>query len=179
MLSRALAKRARATPAESCRRLIDEAREALGILSERRGWRGLPRRTKLALALIVLAVAAAAAVPALLLTGGTPATPPLEITATSLVRFDPDTDEPTAVVDFQSPIVGTVRLAAGNGAVWLADRGRGTVLRIDEATGTVTSTTALPNPAGIAVSPTPSGWLVPTKATASSPSSIPTDFSDH
>jgi serine/threonine-protein kinase len=151
VLAQALAKEAAGRQA-TCRELTDGARQALGI-SERPSWRHLPRRFKLAALLVALGIAAAAAVPALLLTGGAPEEPPLQITDTSLVRFDRDTGEPTAVVDLKSPVTAVVRLEAGNGAVWLTDPGRGTVLRIDEDSSAVASTTALPDPAGIAVSP--------------------------
>ncbi len=153
VLSRALAKEPEQRQ-PSCRRLIDEAREALGI-SERRGWRGLPRRTKLALALIVLAVAAAAAVPALLLTGGGPQRaeapsydPTLAVTVDSLQQIDPATNELVATFPAGDD---PVAVATGEGSVWTASKLGGTATRIDPATGAPTKVIRTDAPADLAV----------------------------
>jgi serine/threonine-protein kinase len=127
---------------ETCRQLIDEAREALGIATPRPTWRHLTRRTKLALALIVLAVAAAAAIPALLLTGGGSAQaeapsydPTIAVTVDSLQRIDPATNELVATFPAgEDPVA----IATGEGSVWTASKLDGTATRIDPATGAPT-----------------------------------------
>jgi serine/threonine-protein kinase len=122
VLLRALAKE----PAErqtTCGELIEEARNALGIAAPRTGWRNLPRRTKLAAALVALAIAAAAAVPALLLTGADaqPAkktldtTPTLAITADSVQHIDPATNGLASTTRIGD---GVNQLAVGEGAIW-------------------------------------------------------------
>ena len=155
VLARALAKE----PDErqpTCRELADEARQALGIAAPRPGWRHLPRRLKLALALIVLAVAAAAAVPALLLTGGdsqgAPTPPTYEPTLTpevdSLQRIDPDTNELVATFPAGDD---PVAIATGDGSVWTAGKIDGTVTRVDAATDTVARVVSVDTPADLAI----------------------------
>ena len=47
---------------------------------------------------------------------------------------------------------GTLGLATGEGAVWLGDYDRGTLLRVDPATGVILSTIRIGgHPAGVAV----------------------------
>jgi YVTN family beta-propeller protein len=140
---------------ESCRELIDEAREALGIAAPRPSWRHLTRRTKLALALIVLAIAAAAAVPALLLTGGGSVQtkgptydPTIAVTADSLQRIDPGTNELVATFPAGDD---PVAVATGEGSVWTASKLDGTATRIDPATGTPTKVIQTDAPADLAI----------------------------
>jgi serine/threonine-protein kinase len=152
VLRRALAKEPEQRQ-QTCRDLIDEAREALGI-APRTGWRHLTRRTKLALALIALAIAAAAAVPALLLTGGgTSATskpdtsPTLAITADSVQHIDPTTNELVSTSRIGRGSTDTLAtgeisaVAAGQGAVWVTNEQTGTLSRISPQTGEVTGET--------------------------------------
>jgi serine/threonine-protein kinase len=160
VLARALAKEP-AERQESCRQLIDEAREALGIATPRPGWRHLSGRAKLALALVVLAVVAAAAVPALLLSGGEPAQaegpsydPTIAVTVDSLQRIDPETNELVATFPAGDDPVG---IATGEGSVWTASKLDGTATRIDPATGVPTKVISTgTQPADLSIA---GGWL--------------------
>jgi serine/threonine-protein kinase len=158
VLARALAKE----PVErqrSCRELIEEARDALGIAGPRPSWRHLRRRTQLALALIALVVAAAAAVPALLLAGGSNATqapsyePTLAVSVDSLQRIDPETNELVATFPAGDD---PVAIATGEGSVWTASKVDGTATRIDPAAGTLTKTVSGYAPADLSIA---GGWL--------------------
>jgi serine/threonine-protein kinase len=160
VLARALAKEP-VERQESCRQLIDGARQALGIATPRSSWRHLSRRAKLALAFVVLAVAAAAAVPALLLAGGESAQaegptydPTIAVTADSLQRIDPETNELIATFPAGDDPVG---IATGERSVWTASKFDGTATRIDPATGVPTEviSTGTP-PADLAIA---GGWL--------------------
>jgi YVTN family beta-propeller protein len=138
VLARGLAKEP-AERQESCRQLIDEARQALGLAAPHAGWRHLSRRAKLALALVVLAVAAAAAVPALLLADGESAQaegptydPTIAVTVDSLQRIDPETNELVATFPAGDDPVG---IATGEGSVWTASKSDSTITQIDPAGG--------------------------------------------
>jgi YVTN family beta-propeller protein len=143
VLARALAKDP-AERQESCRLLIEEARQALGLAAPHPGWRHLSRRTKLVLALVALAVAAAAAVPALL-TGGESTAPGTDVpalrpssapTSDAVQRIDSSTNELVATFEAgQDPVA----IASGEGAVWVVDRVDSTVIRIDPETDTATT----------------------------------------
>ena len=135
VLARALAKEPDQRQS-SCGQLVEESREALDIAVPGTGWRHLSRNTKLALVLIVLAVAAAVAVPALLLTRGEAAVPAgspalrptVAVTADAVQAIDPNTNELAATFEVgQDPVA----IAAGEGAVWIVDRVDSTVTRID------------------------------------------------
>jgi serine/threonine-protein kinase len=170
VLARGLAKE----PAErqaTCRDLIDEAREALGIAAPHPGWRHLPRRTKLAAALVVLAVAAAAAIPALLLTGGGTKGPPradtrptLAITADSVQRIDPATNELATTSRIGSGSKDLPweisQVAVGAGAVWATLAPSGTLVRISPATGLISGKTKVDRAAANVVTGLDTVWVV-------------------
>ena len=127
----------------SCRELVAAARDALGVTGElaTAGPR-LGRRVRAALALLVLALAAAAAVPAIFLTGGGAEGTPLAIGPGSLVRIDPETNQPVAAVHLAG-VTNVSAVALGEGAVWGASSLNGTVSRIDAKTVTVTNTVSI------------------------------------
>jgi DNA-binding beta-propeller fold protein YncE len=72
----------------------------------------------------------------------------------ALVRINPQTLRVTQTIPLgksRQP-EGTLGLAAGAGAVWLADYDRGTLLRIDPTTGVIVSTIRIgEHPSGVAV----------------------------
>jgi len=146
VLARGLAKEPKQRYA-SCRDLVANAREALGISSAELPV--APATTTLLLGrreFLIAAgalVATAVAVPAVLLTrgggGGAPGLAPRN----SLARIDLASNEITQVVaDLASPWA----FAVGEGAAWSLSRERHSVTRIDPATGstTVTSIPGLP-----------------------------------
>ena len=124
VLARAMAK----DPAErppTCGDLVDEAREALGLV------RPEPGRRRLALAAIgaaaLVAVSAAAVV---LATGG--ASPGPAVTGGSIVRIDPATNRVTASYPV-SATPGSVTTAANR--VWVGDFRDGSLWRLDPVRG--------------------------------------------
>jgi tRNA A-37 threonylcarbamoyl transferase component Bud32 len=121
----------------SCRQLIEDARAVLGPAGETASAPAFTRKRLLLAAGGAVALAAAAAVPAVLLTrrDGEQAAP-LVIEPDSIVRIDPATNEPVAVVHN----LGAGELAVGEGAVWAATTSDGTVSRIDPVTAAVTRT---------------------------------------
>jgi serine/threonine-protein kinase len=169
VLLRALAKE----PADrqaTCRDLVDEARQALGIATPRTGWRHLPRRTKLAAALVVLAVAAAAAIPALLLTGGgKPAAPPdtspiLGIAVDSIQHIDPTTNTLVSTSRIGSGSKDLPweisQVAVGEGAVWATLAPSGTLVRIAPETGLISDTAQTNIPAANVTTGLDAVWVV-------------------
>ena len=72
----------------------------------------------------------------------------------AVLRIDPQTLRVTQTIPLgksRHP-EGTLGLATGEGAVWLADNDRGTLLRIDPATGVIVSTIRIgEHPSGVAV----------------------------
>ncbi len=141
----------------TCRELIDEAREALGIAAPRPSWRRLPRRTKMAVGLVALALAAAAAVPALVLTGGdsrgAPTTTPtyeptLVPEVDSVQRIDPNTNELVATFPAGDD---PVAIAAGEDSVWTASKIDGTVTRVDPTNNAVTIATSADAPTDVVI----------------------------
>ncbi len=132
---------------EGCTELMAAARGALGLGQERR----LSRRHLLLAGAAVLGVAAAAAVPAILLSGGEAAPAaapapavPLPVTENTLLRIDPQSGEPIAAVPLgEDP----THLAAGDGSVWVVDTRERSLLQIDPETEGVVRTVDL-SPAG-------------------------------
>ena len=154
MLAKALAKEPEERYA-TCRELLDDARDALGIAAERPSWRRLPRRTKIAVGLVALAIAAAAVVPALLLTGGgsedaqTPSyEPTLAVAVDSLQRIDPSTNELVATFPAGDD---PVAVAAGEDSVWTASKIDSTVTRVDPGNDAVTTVTSADAPTDIVI----------------------------
>jgi YVTN family beta-propeller protein len=103
----------------------------------------------------VIGVAAATGVPAILLTRGgehDASRPTTLITLDSLQRIDPDANRLVATIPFgferQRPYAegGGVALAAGEGAVWVANRPDQTILRIDPARNVVLQSIVAPGP---------------------------------
>jgi YVTN family beta-propeller protein len=148
VLTRALAK----DPDErhtSCRELVEEAREVLGL-------RAVPVRSRLSLALVVagLLLALLAALVALLLAwrDDGPARPSTSPTAApgvdALQRIDPGTNEIVATFRLASDPTG---LAVGEQAVWVISLDDNRVAKIDPATNGVAATGSSPGPDAIAV----------------------------
>jgi streptogramin lyase/predicted Ser/Thr protein kinase len=133
---------------DSCRKLIEEARGALGITGELPvptvGTQAITRRRLLVAAGGALVVAAGVAVPAVLLTrgGGEEAAKPLVIEPGSLVRVDPTTNEPVAAIHLEG-LRDVYSVAVGEGAVWGTSLVNGTVYRVDPKTVTVTKTVSI------------------------------------
>jgi YVTN family beta-propeller protein len=150
----------------SCGELIAEAAKALGV---RLAPRGISRRRLLLLAAGgALGVAAAAAAPAVLLTRGSDnsAKPTTLITRDSLQRIDPATNTLVATIGFgferQRPYVsgGGVVVAAGAGAVWVANRSDRTILRLDPARNAVSQSISAPGPEPSLAAGLGSVWVV-------------------
>ena len=116
----------------SCGELVDASRGALGLTAGTK----LTRRALLVSTGGALALAAAAAVPAILLTrgsgNGSAPKPILPLTGDSLVRLDLATAALAAAVPVSS---ATGALVHGEDSMWLADRNRGVVSRINPRTG--------------------------------------------
>ncbi len=130
----------------TCRELCDEARAALGLEPR------LSRRRLLLVAGGAAVVAAAAtAIPAVLLTrGGGDPRPILPLESDAVLRID---SQGTVRNALQMPsALGPI--AFGESSVWLADKHRGVVSRIDPTTNAVVDeigTTEKGDPAGLAV----------------------------
>jgi YVTN family beta-propeller protein len=133
-------------PAErfgSCRELIEAARAEL--VPSRGAPEAQPRRRRRLLVLLAVAVVAvAAAIPAIVLTRGggreAAAAPPV-LSANSLARIDPATNEVVAAVRVG---IDPQDVALGGGAAWVGNVGDKTVSRIDTATNAVTRTVSVP-----------------------------------
>ena len=123
----------------TCRELIADARDALGLEPKRSHW-------PLAVAVVGAALLGAALV-AFFLTRGTGAVPP-EPGADTLVRIDPRTNK---VVDTMpvGRLAGSV--AADSRYVWVTSTGDGTVWRIDAKTGSVLKLAAHGTPTAVAL----------------------------
>ena len=135
----------------TCRELIAETRTALGLDTPR-----LSRRALFVAAGAAAAVTAAAAIPAILLTRGNgsaqaaQAEPLVPVTSDAVIRIDP-AGTAASVLDVPS---GRGPLAFGEGSIWLADKNRRTVSRIDPAATELLyeiATTEKGDPAGLAV----------------------------
>jgi serine/threonine protein kinase len=137
----------------TCRELVDAARQALGEPA-----RPAPRRRwRLLVPIAVLAVAAAAAVPSILLTRGHGSSATTAITADSLQRIDPRTEKLAATIPMGSEPAG---VAVGEGSVWVINQGDKTLAQIDPKANTVTRTISLPKaPSAIAVG-NGSVWMI-------------------
>jgi YVTN family beta-propeller protein len=124
VMARALAKNPSARY-PTCAEFIEDARHALGVEVETR------RRWPVALAAVAIA-AIAAALAAFLLTQGETSSEPQ--TTGRLVRIDPTKNEPVGTI----PIGNEPNaVASGPTGVWVANRGDGTVWRIDPRTNVV------------------------------------------
>jgi streptogramin lyase len=139
VLSRALAKEPAERP-QTCGELVDEAREALGIVvpGPRRG------RWPLAVGAAVVVIAVAALLAAFLARGGSQS-PGLE---GRLLQIDPASDRVTA----STPVGdGADAVAVGSGRVWVASYRAGTLWQLDPGSGTATSVPAFGRPHDVTV----------------------------
>jgi serine/threonine-protein kinase len=123
----------------TCAELVGATRDALGLGTEPR----LTRRAVLAAAGGAVILAAAAAVPAILLTrGGSTSKQILPLAGDSLVRLDPTSATLTAAVPVTS-VQGA--LVYGEGSLWLAERERGVVSRMDPRSGDLIEEITVPD----------------------------------
>ena len=118
-------------------------------------------RNRLLVGVAAIVVALAVAVPAIVLggDGGPPAAPPVKA---ALVRIDPKTNK--IVGNSLELDIGAASVAAGEGAVWVANTRTDQVLRIDPETGAVLRTFPLgSDPRAIAVGGgTGAAWVITT-----------------
>ena len=131
VLDKALAKDPAARQ-DSCAELTDDVRDALGLNR---------RSRRLAFAGLAVLVALAAALAAVLLQRGhadarPDTTPTAAVTVASLQRIDPATN---TLVATMRGLKGPSAVSAGEGAVWVSNRGGGTLTRVDPATNRETS----------------------------------------
>jgi predicted Ser/Thr protein kinase len=140
---------------DACAALAEDARQALGIsgvFARPAPVRPLLRRREF-LAAAAAGVATAAAIPAFLLTRGKRAAKasPVRVTASSLVRLDPETGKPVAAFELGLGPLPNVSLALSDQAAWLSSVNDRTVFRVDKRTGVVKSTGLPGEPHGVAV----------------------------
>jgi streptogramin lyase len=136
VIARALAKEAEERY-ESCRELVEAAREALGLGAAR-----LTRRRLLAASAGVVALAAGGAVAAVLLSrrderAAAPSPAVVPVTANSLVRIDPATNRAVVAVPVGA---GPERVAVGEGSVWVANTTDRILVEVDPKTNVVLRT---------------------------------------
>jgi hypothetical protein len=139
-LSRALAKEPDRRQ-QTCGELIEEAREALGIVAP------VPRRSRWPLvagvAVVVLTIAALLVV--FSTSGGESASTPLD---GRLLRIDPASDRVISSVPVGD---GAAAVAVGSGRVWVASYRSGTLSQLEPRTGTRTSGPAIGMPHDVTV----------------------------
>jgi streptogramin lyase len=139
VIARALAKQPEARQA-SCAELVDDARRALALDEPQRSRRGL------VLALVAAAIAVAAAVVALVMRASESPAPAPPATG-SVAWIDPASGDVKARFDLSAH---PAAVAVG-AQVWVADYRAGTLWRIDQRTGAVTSIPSIGNPRAVAL----------------------------
>ena len=124
----------------SCRALIHDARDALGIAQ--------PRRSPWPLAAAAVGVALIAAALAAYTLTRSPATAPPDPTADTLLRIDPATN----TIAQRTPVGHqSSGVAVGGGHVWVTNLADGTITLVDPVTGKVRTIAGQGAPTGIAV----------------------------